>query len=121
MDAQSTQLEMLQSRLNIHGNKLWQLPFSYMGAILVVVSLVQEDGLAIEPEWIFRFAGFAGILVLWCMFGAYEGYSRTVRAINELEKDLGLTEYAKNYPSHSLPYFALVIFAMIGIVVASFL
>lgn len=118
--SKNTQLETLQSRLNVHGTRLWQLPFSYIAAALAVMSLTQKEGMAIPPEWIFRLVAILGGIVLICMMGAYEGYDRTVKAIRKLELDLGLDDCARNYPSHTYPYFALVVTTILGLFGISF-
>lgn len=119
-ESKNTHLETLQSRLNVHGTRLWQLPFSYIAAALAVMALTEKDGMAIPPEWIFRLLAILGVIVLFCMAGAYEGYDRTVKAINRIEIELGLDDCAKNYPIHTYPYFALVVATILGLIGISF-
>ena len=46
------------------------------------------------------------------MKGAEEGYNRTVENMNELEENLGLSDFARSPDSHKSPYFALNLFTL---------
>ncbi len=53
-----------------------------------------------------------GMILTWSLFGAYEGYSRTARNMSILEAELGLGSFTNNHPSHSVPYFLLMLFGI---------
>lgn len=112
--SQEVQLEILQVRLAVHGGKLWQLPFSYAGIVALSASLSQSETTYIGGSQLFTFLAFLGFIVLACMYGAYEGYSRTAKFMGTLEKDMGLrSSTAVGLTFHVVPYFALA-FACIG-------
>lgn len=106
-DSKRTQLTFLQTRLLGHGARMWQLPLTYLGAITVSISADQAK--ISFPVWTIYLLLYAvGFFFLWCEYGAYEGYERTVRDMNWRETQLGLRPTTKNKISHSLPYFLLI-------------
>ena len=107
VEAKVAQLELLQARLIAHGSKLWQLPFSYTGIVAVSASLFETTTTSLQGYYVFYALGIGGLIVIYCMIGAYEGYSRTVTFMRTVETELGLQPSATNKPSHSVPYFLL--------------
>ena len=113
-------LQTLQSRLNIHGSRLWQLPFTYIGFASVSISILLRGDLradAIDIAMFLLALGLLGVFVENCMRGSREGYERTVRDINEVSRELGVKEYAQSPTSHILPYFRLMMASIIMILI----
>nr|WP_321509387.1 hypothetical protein [uncultured Celeribacter sp.] len=107
-DAKIAQLELLQTRLIAHGSRLWQLPFSYAGIVAVSTSLYETTSTSLHGDYVFYALGVAGFIVLYCMYGAYEGYARTADFMRNLEQELGLIPSTTvKLGSHVFPYFLL--------------
>ncbi len=106
-DAKIAQLALLQTRLIAHGSKLWQLPFSYTGIVAVSVGLFEKSKIGVPVHYAFYALGVVGLIVIYCMAGAYEGYGRTAKFMRIVESDLGLQPSTNSKISHSLPYFLL--------------
>jgi hypothetical protein len=114
-----TQLGMLQIRIGVHGSRLWQLPLTYLGVLVVSLSQFDRQDPVFAPWFVFSSLAIFGVLLLWCMYGAFEGYSRTVRDMNDVERKLSLVETTKNRISHYAPYFGILILGIIFTVGAS--
>lgn len=104
-----TQYELLQSRVALHGNRMWQLPLTYLGTIAVTLSVTSSENPSVQSDHLFLMMSILGVFLTWALHGAYEGYSRTVKNMNKLEVELGLNEFTKNHLSHSVPYFSVMI------------
>jgi len=113
------QFTTLQSRIALHGNRMWQLPLTYLATIVVTFSGAGKSDIGIPLTWIFIALAMLGLILTWCLYGAYEGYSRTANNMNELEEELGMGVYTRNYISDSMPYFLLMIFGIITCLVAA--
>ena len=111
--AKLKQLELLQTRLGIHGGRLWQLPFSYAGVVAISASLLKEGDLVIPYQNVFLALSMAGVIVAACMFGAYEAYRRTARNLRAAEAELSLVPYTHNSFGHCVPYCVLVAFVTV--------
>lgn len=120
LSAKETQLEILQSRITTHGNKLWQLPFSYAGVVALSANLAGGGKSTIPAGQVFFALGIAGLVVIFCMYGAYEGYARTAVNMQKLENELGLTPTTRNYLSHTLPYFLLAVLSVLATIYLGF-
>lgn len=114
-----TQLELLQTRIGVHGGRLWQLPLTYLGVLAVSFSQFDSQGSVFAPWFVFSSLAVFGALLLWCMYGAFEGYKRTVIDMNEVERKLGLKETTKNRVSHYAPYFGILILGILFTLAAS--
>ena len=112
-EGKRTQLEFLQTRIGLHGTRMWQLPLTYMGLLTLASSITPNDS-HIFPMWII-FVGLVslGALLLWCMVGALEGYTRTARHMFRIETELGLLPSTKENTAHSIPYFAVIALGVI--------
>ncbi len=114
LDAKRLQYEILQSRIALHGNRMWQLPLTYLGAIAVALSIGEEGSSeAFGGLWFLGLSAF-GVILMWALYGAFEGYDRTAKNMNELESELGLSVYTKSHIAHSLPYFLLMLFGIVA-------
>lgn len=111
--AKLVQYELLQSRVGLHGNRMWQLPLTYLGMIAISISVIKGDGQASIPiSYVFMSLAVLGGILLWSLYGAYEGYSRTACNMKIIEAELKLSNVTNNHPSHSMPYFIIIIFGI---------
>ncbi len=108
-----TQYEVLQSRINLHGSRMWQLPFTYLGLIGLIISLTFGEDHSPLMNWVFLGLSAVGLVLLWAWFGAYYGYRRTVENMNELEEKLKMGNFTRCYVSHFMPYLLLFILGII--------
>ena len=60
-----------------------------------------------------------GLILAWCLYGAYRGYARTVKNMNQLEEELGIGVFTKNYRSDTAPYFLLMLFGIVCCLIAA--
>ncbi|HEX5714657.1 MAG TPA: hypothetical protein VF179_00760 [Thermoanaerobaculia bacterium] len=114
-----TQLEILQTRIGVHGGRLWQLPLTYLGVLVVSLSQFDRQDPVFAPWFVFSSLTIFGVLLLWCMYGAFEGYKRTVKDMNDVERKLALVETTKNRVSHYAPYFGILVLGILFTVGAS--
>ena len=112
--SQRFQLEILQTRIGLHGSRMWQLPLTYLGAIALAVNAAANEKYEISLFLVFGFMTVLGCILLWCLYGAEEGYSRAIKNMNEIERLLGLEEYTISHPAHRLPYYGLMIFGIVS-------
>lgn len=107
-ESRRVQLEVLQSRIALHGTRMWQLPVTYWGVILVALSSLDTG----SPTWLLRtvLGGIAGlgILLLYALTGSREGYVRTALHMQRVERELGLIVTTHGPRSHIWPYFGLI-------------
>lgn len=108
------QYEVLQTRIGLHGGRLWQLPFTYVSfsAIATPVALGNADKVSLPL--FFGSLSCVGFLVVLCMFSAWRGYRRTGRNMNEVETRLGIEAYTKFGAWHAAPYFSLMAYVVVG-------
>lgn len=114
------QLGVLQSRIEIHGNRMWQLPLTYLGALVVSISQVDSPKSMLKPWFIFFLLFILGTLLLWCMYGAFEGYQRTAGYMIQVEAELKLPPATAKRISHYLPYFGMLFFGLLFTLGATF-
>ena len=119
MSSLQIQLETLQTGITVHGNRMWQLPFTYVSFAAIAASLVIKDETILSPKAFFWVLSAVGILVLWAMIDALVSYQRTANAMNIVEESLHLQKFTKASFWHAAPHFALcsaaiVAFAMAG-------
>lgn len=112
-ESKRAQINMLQTRIGVHGSRLWQLPLTYLGVLVVSLSQLESKAEIIKPWFIFISLSLFGLLLLWCMYGAYEGYKRAVWNLIRVEDELGLTVTTANRVSHYVPYFGLLILGIL--------
>lgn len=107
------QLSQLNQRVRLYASQIWQVPFAYLG--LVLLSFAGWDSLS---DWIKATImigmGIVGILVLIHHSGLIQANNDTVDRIEEVENALGLTVTVRKRCSIVCPLVALVIltFAM---------
>ena len=101
------QYEILQNRIGLHGIRLWQLPFTYVGFSAVATPVAFTNSATLPLPAFFTCLGVIGVLVLGCMLSAWRGYKRTGQNMNEVERQLGIEQYTKYGWWHSTPYFLL--------------
>lgn len=118
-DSKRTQLSFLQTRISLHGNRMWQLPLTYIGSLALAISAADSERLPFPKWWIFFVVTAFGFALLWCISGAYEGYKRTAMDMCRIEGELGLIATTRNAKSHSIPYFLLIILGMLFSIVAA--
>lgn len=109
-ESKRVQLLQLQERIGLHGSRMWQLPLTYLGGISLALTAAGSDKFQMNWGLLFALLALLGLIFLYCLFGAHEGYKRTATAMNEVEKFLGLTEWTKCHYSHTAPYWIMMIF-----------
>jgi len=108
-----TQLVQLNERVRMHAQRLWQLPFAYLGVIGILVT-ANGNG-APAPKLFWAIFAALGLVVAWSMVGCVAGIYRGVSALANVEKLLHLPHTAQASPiAQYWPYFA-VLFAAIGL------
>lgn len=107
-ESRRTQLSFLQTRIIGHGKRMWQLPLTYLGLLLVILYNISDKEFILSPTIIFLVVSISGIVLFWGMIGAREGYSRTSKHMIRIEKELGLIASTYAPPSHVIPYFILM-------------
>lgn len=114
------QLEIMETRIVVHGNRVWQLPFTYFGFSAIAASIAVENGGSLPAHWLFFALSAIGILVLWAMADACKSYVRTGTAMNLVEDELKLTRADEKTSTsgsagHSAPHFSICIAAIIAL------
>lgn len=112
-ESKRAQVGMLQTRIGVHGSRLWQLPLTYLGVLVVSLSQFENKAGDFKPWFVFSSLSAFGVLLLWCMCGALEGYRRAISHMIRLEKELGLTATTVCRVSHYAPYFGLLILGIL--------
>ncbi|SCZ73347.1 hypothetical protein SAMN04488118_1175 [Epibacterium ulvae] len=109
-------MQILQDRLVAHGNRLWQLPFSYAGILAVSMGLAFGEDPISKASELFLALGVLGICVLFCMYGSYEGYARSATFMRDTEQSLGLNPSTAKvgWTNHVVPYFVIAILCTVG-------
>ena len=113
-DAILKQYELLQSRINVHGTRMWQLPFSYLGILGVIISFIDSELKQANEIWVFVGLIILGLLLLWALIGAYRRYVQTAKNMNKLEESLGLQTYTVVLSAHYYPYFLMIFLGMVA-------
>ncbi len=112
-ESKRIQLQQLQSRIGLHGTRLWQLPLTYLGGIALGLTAAGSEKFFLNWGMLFSLLTVLGFIFLYCLSGAYEGYKRTAKAMNEVESELGLTTWTKCHHLHRVPYWLLMIFGIV--------
>jgi hypothetical protein len=116
-DSRRIQLRVLQQRIGLHGTRMWQLPLTYLATIAGSVSLISQSNDMVPLKYLFIVLLILGVFLTGCLFGADEGYSRTAKNMNTIERLLGLEEFTRNRKSHRWPYWALM---LLGLAICGF-
>jgi hypothetical protein len=111
-ESRRTQLGILQERIVLHGSRMWQLPLTYLTAVGGSLSFLRPDSVMKAEAMFVGLLGF-GAALCFCMYGAHEGYRRTIRDINKVQRLLQVDEFAKCHWTHTWPYWALLIGGML--------
>jgi len=119
-EAEIKQLELLQYRITTHGKTLWQLPCSYIAIGMGSASFATSGDIDNYLPYIFGFYAIVGLIIIWCMKGAYQRYKETSSNMNDLEMRLCLRTYTSIDSTHILPYFCLIAAAILGILAFGF-
>jgi len=114
------QLEILETRIVVHGNRVWQLPFTYFGFSAIAASIAVENGGSLPAHLLFFALSVVGLLVLWAMIDARKSYVRTGKAMNLVEDELKLTREdgetsTSGSAAHSAPHIAICVAAIIAL------
>ena len=112
-DSKRVQLGILQTRIGLHGSRMWQMPLSYLGLVAVCLNALVSEKKVIPSFILFTPLTFLGMIMLWALYGAHRRYQETVNDANELETELGLRKYTRCDSYHTYPYYALMIFGII--------
>ena len=118
-ESQRVQLSFLQARTALHGTRLWQLPLTFLGLLALGVSGLSGEEVGSHVRAVFGVIAIFGGILLWCMYGAREGYHRAAGHMIRLEEELGLEPSTEIKQSHSVPYFGLLIFGIMASVIAA--
>jgi len=112
-DSRRVQLEILQVRVNLHGSRMWQLPLTYLATIAGAVSFISKNSEIVPINDLFYYLCVLGLVFLFCFVGAYEGYTRTIKNMNAVERSLRIGDFSRSPYSHSLPYLSLLLLGII--------
>lgn len=112
-DSKRTQLEMLQTRLGLHGTRMWQLPLTYLGFIAICMTTLTTEEKVFPTSFLFILLAVLGVIMTWCLYGADRRYQQTAADARELEKELQLKTYTSCDGYHTYPYYALMAFGMV--------
>ena len=121
-----TQLTFLQNRISLHGSRLWQLPLTYYGLIVLAISATNGKANPNADTWntgtsmVFGSMTVLGIILFCCMLGALEGYHRAGKHMIRLENELGLVASTRTRKSHYVPYFCLITLGIVVSIIAFF-
>jgi len=112
------QLVEVHDRAKLHADRLWQLPFSYIGIIGISFSLVGQNKAESEPIfWLFIFYVLLGVLAILAMLGAIEAITRALRHMIGIENDLGLEPTTRIRPVYQFaPYLAVAVLGLVACV-----
>jgi hypothetical protein len=110
------QLVEVHTRAKLHADRLWQLPFSYIGVVGISFSLMEQRQADNRPIfWLFTFYALLGILTLLAMLGAIEAIKRALAHMIRVEKALGLVPTTKIRPVYQFaPYVAMAVLGLIA-------
>jgi hypothetical protein len=118
-DSKRVQLEILQTRIGVHGLRMWQLPLSYLGLVAISLNALTTEQ-KVFPDFIVLAAlSILGIIMTWALYGAHRRYQQTVDNANELEAELQIKKYAHCDAYHTYPYYGLMIFGIVCCLLAS--
>ena len=112
-DSLRVHLKILQTRISLHGSRMWQLPLTYLATIAGSVSFISGELAIVSTQDLFISLLLLGLIFLYCFYGASGGYIRAVQNMNEVEGELGIEKYAKHPMSHTLPYWTLLLLGVI--------
>ena len=108
LDSLRLQLSEVHSRAKLHADRLWQLPFAFLGVVGLSTSLFDRQADSSAIFWLFVLYATFGLFVTGAMFGALEGVRRSLRHMIRIEQELSLETTTKvQYVWHFLPYFAM--------------
>ncbi len=85
-EALQVQLVQLNERARHYGSRVWQLPFAYIGVVLLVAA---QKGL---PASLWALLAGIGVLIAIQVAQMNAGIRRAVRGINHCERELGLAQ-----------------------------
>ena len=104
-----THLQTLQSRITTHGNRVWQLPFTYLAAASVAVSLTLRENVKEEIASTLCYGlALIGLVVLFAILDAYLSYRRTAKVMNRIEARLGFVPPCTSASvRHAIPHFLI--------------
>lgn len=102
-------LPILQARLAAHGARMWQMPLTFLGAVVVAVAAFSEDQIAISEKHLYCLLTIVGAALSWGLWGGVEGYLRTGKNLRDLESDLDLPPSTKTPISHIGPFVLLMV------------
>ena len=117
VDNWRTQLRELNARSRMYATQLWALPFLYLTAIGLVLSLV-EDTLKLDASIAFTLF-VLGILVFAAMMGTRRANDRAVQWIAKAEKRLGLPQTVQ--VRHGIIDWSYYFVVLVAVAVMSFL
>ncbi len=118
-ETKRVQLGILQTRIALHGTRMWQLPLTYLGLIAISLNALKSESPVFPTHIVFFLLAILGIIMTWCLYGAHRRYQQTVDDANELEAELKLSTYTLCDIYHTYPYYALMVFGALCCTVAS--
>ena len=109
-DSLRTQMTEVHQRAKIHSDRLWQLPFAYLGVVGISVSLAEKLPNTRLLFWLFLLYTAFGIVILFTMIGAMEGVRRALGHMIRIEQELRLQQSTQIQIVYQfLPYFVMAI------------
>ena len=119
LESKRVQLGLLQKRISLHGSRMWQYPLTYLGTIAITLNGVLNKKTSLPLHMLFLSLSLLGFIFLYCHSGAFEGYRRTARNMQNLEEELGLKNCTQCPLSHWFPYVLLIIFGIMATIAFS--
>lgn len=107
------QLSTLQTRIGVHGARLWQLPFTYVSFAAIAASVAIRSDTFFRQDLFFFVLSFIGLLVAWAIYDAWRSYQRTAKDMNKVERMLRLEQFTLCKTSQVVPYFAICLFVVL--------
>ena len=112
------QLSEVHIRARMHAERLWQLPFSYVGVVGVSAALLKGGGGEQDLSPLFLLYIVFGILVSLAMISAFEGVLRALGHMIRIEGELGLVVTTEIKKIQILgPHLLLVVATLIASIV----
>ncbi|WP_156776972.1 hypothetical protein [Nitrococcus mobilis] len=119
IESRRVQLKVLQSRIALHGARMWQLPLTYWGAIAIALTAASKNGGKLPLTIVFSVMAVIGVILVWALRGAEKGYTRAAINMNETEGYLEIPRYTRIKSSYRYPYYILIVFGVISCVIAA--
>ena len=89
-ESRRCQLSLLQSRVEAHGARMWQLPLTFLASIAASFTIIESSIAPKQASMLFSVLAMLGLIFLWCFIGAQAAYMRTCKELASVERALCL-------------------------------